>query len=222
MDNKMKDQYTKPVEGYFILEQLDKDGNVIDRYEDKNQIMLYSKRVMRNSIAGGLVPTTSPGITNNIHINTFILGTEGHLDNLLVPKNFDYTRDQLFSDENNSKLYPITFRADGSIINEGYDSALPNSAGDDSLITINYLTETNNEAVEYQIIIPTANANDTTQAIAYTEAGLYTNLNQDIPDLDVSNDIIVPNYGDLFAMRTFPAKIKDTATSLSITWRIIF
>jgi hypothetical protein len=219
-----KDYAPEPIEGYFKIQQLDKDRNVIDTYEDHNKIMIDSKKVMRNAMKG-MVTTTEPVIAQNIHINTFVLGTQGHDGNLLLPKTFQYDRSDLFSIEaTNGKVYPITFDVNGTIIDEGYDQDLPNAKIEDSKVTIKDISEINNEAIEYTFEIPVENANDAGAAIAYTEAAMYTNQNQIIPGIGGTpgNPINVVDYGDLFAMRTFPAKIKDATTSFLITWRIIF
>ena len=220
----VNDKTRKPIEGYFILKQFDKNGNLIDTYEDNNKIMVDSKKVMRDAMRG-LVANPEPTVQPNIHINTFVLGTQGHQDNLLVPKNFTYDEPDLFCVQAlNGKAYPITFDSTGNIIDEGYDEDLPGSRVEASSVTINNASEVDNEAIEYIFKIPITNANDNGQPIAYTEAALYTNLNQIIPNLGANpgDPLTITDYGDLFAMRTFAAKIKDNATSFEITWRIIF
>jgi len=221
----MKDTTKKPIEGYFKIEQFDKDGKLIDSWESSNLIMLDSKKVMRNAMRG-LLANPEPIVNTNIHINTLVLGTAGHQnDNLLAPKNFQNDRSDLFCVElQNGKAYPITFSAQGNILDEGYDEDLPNSRLESSTLTINNLSDSGNEIIEYVFEIPNANANDSGNPIAYTEAALHTNLNQIIPDLGVNpgDPLTITDYGDIFAMRTFPAKIKDYATSFKITWQIIF
>jgi hypothetical protein len=219
------DHTKKPIEGYFKIEQFDKSGNLLDSWESSNLIMIDSKKVMRNAMRG-LLANPEPAINTNIHINTFVLGTDGHQnDNLLAPKNFQNDRTDLFCVENqNGKAYPITFGANGNIIDEGYDEDLPNSRNEASTVTINNLSDSGNEIIEYIFEIPSANANDSGNPIAYTEAALYTNLNQVIPNIgsNPGDPLVIQDYGDIFAMRTFPAKIKDSTTSFKISWRIIF
>jgi hypothetical protein len=235
MQDKMIDQTVKPIEGYFILEQFDKDGNLIDKFEDKNMIMLNSKITMRDGMQGMETGSIDgdPSTRGYPFINTFVLGTEGHNPgNILEPRNFTYQRDHLFSvDNTNGKTYPITFdplAAQGvpgsNIIDEGYDPDLPGSKNDDSTVSIFSSTETENEAITYIFYIPVGNANDSGQAIAYTEAALYSNVGQDIPQLGLNpgDPLIINNYGTIFAMRTFPGKIKDVTSSLRITWKIVF
>ena len=221
----MKDITKKPIEGYFKIEQFDKNGKLLDTWESSNLIMLDSKKVMRNAMRG-LLASPEPVINTNIHINTLVLGTAGHQqDNLLAPKNFQNDRTDLFCvEQQNGKAYPITFGAQGNIIDEGYDEDLPNSRTEASSLTINNLSDSGNEIIEYVFEIPSGNANDSGNPIAYTEAALYTNLNQVIPNLGTNpgDSLEVHDYGDIFAMRTFPAKIKDASTSFKITWQIIF
>ena len=228
---KFVDKTKKPVEGYFKIETY-KDGVLIDTYEDNNMIMLNSKNTMRNAMAGQLTQDhADPANVVNvpIMINTFMLGTKGHVgDNILIPESFDYTKDGLFSMEPSDpgKIHPITWSTDAnaspSSRYEGYDSTLNSGFG--SGITMNLTTDSENKIIEYIFNIPESVGNDSGNAIAYTEAALYSNLGQIIDGTAVGdpNNAVVTNYGSIFAMRTFPAKIKDAATSFKITWRIIY
>ena len=226
----METYFKNPIEGYFKIEQFDKYGNLIDSFEDKNMIMQSSKTIMRDAMRGESY--THPNLASypsQLHINTLVLGTEGHSgDNLLSPKTFDYTKTDLFSVESaNGKTYPITFNptlSSNIVLDEGYDGDLPNSRATTTEVTITKGSDSDNRYIEYTFIIPIDNANDGGGAIAYTEAALYANLNQNIPGLsnNPGDSLVINNQGTIFAMRTFPAKIKDTETSLRIIWRIIF
>jgi len=228
----LKDIVKKP-KGYFKIEQF-KNGELIDTFEDNNMIMIDSKGAMRDSIQGIQKGTVNGDINTNgpIFINTFILGTQGHeIGNILEPKSFTYNRNDLFSIENNGQVYPITFEptilpsAPGdNITDEGYDPNLTGSRTENSNVTVTSSDELENKVITYIFEIPEGNANDGGSVIAYTEAALYTNILQDIPGLGSTpgSSLTVNDYGSIFAMRTFPAKIKDTNSSLKITWRIIF
>ena len=205
----MKEKYTKPIEGIFKIEQIDENGNVIDVYESSNKIMRNSKLSMAEAMSG----TTMPG--GSIFINTLVLGTEGHGDNLLSPKNIDYTLNDLYSVQENKPAYPISFDAYGNIIDEGYDPNLPGTHPEQTEVRIYREHSIDNETIVYELLIPKENANNAGGPIAYTEAALYTTFNQNLDPLNL-------HYGTIFAMRTFPAKIKDNTTELKITWRIIF
>ena len=209
----MKDTFKNPT-GYFSIE-VNKNGKVIDKYEHQNQIMFRSKEIMREAMIGNLT-----NVGENIFINKFLLGNMGHEgDNILNPKNFDYTQEDLFSvEDQNGLVYPIRWDASGNIVDEGYDPDFPNTPTTDTTLTISRLFDNNNFVIEYKIVIPEENGNGPgNSAIAYTEAGMYANLTE-------NNDNTNPNfdYGYIFAMRTFPAKVKDSNSSLTITWRIIF
>ena len=224
-----EDHAKSPVEGYFKIEVFDKDGNVIDEFEQQNTIMLNSKNTMQYAMAGRTATDLSDPanpVEMPIMINTFMLGTKGHQGtNILIPRNFDYTMDKMFSFTENGKVFPITFDKDGTVIDEGYDPTLPNSRNNgNTTIRISLLTNNENKIIEYVINIDEQNGNDNGGPIAYTEAALHANLNQNIPGLGDApgNPLTVNNYGEIWAMRTFPAKIKDSISSFKITWRIIF
>jgi hypothetical protein len=207
----MTDNFTKPLEGYFTIEVINKDTNeIIDKYESPNRIMRDAKTSMRDAMKGETV-----GSGEAIMINTLVIGTKGHDGNLLQPKTFSYDLSDLFSVNDSEPVYPITFNRNGTIVNEGYDPAMPDSDGTPTLLNIYTESSTDNQTVVYEFVIYEDSANNNGNPIAYTEAGLYTNVNQNIGITD-------PEYGKIFAMRTFPAKIKDINTQLKITWRIIF
>ena len=73
-----------------------------------------------------------------------------------------------------------------------------------------------NSTIQYIINITNANANGPTSgsgAIAWTEAGLFSS--EGVNDTNGTN-------GKIFAMRTFPAKIKENTTNFKITWKVVF
>ena len=210
-NNKLSDNFQKPIEGYFTIERIDKNTNeVIDRYESENKIMRDSKVSMKKAMKGDTVNSGEA-----IMINTLVLGTRGHDGNLLQPKTFSYELSDLFAVSESYPVYPVTFDRLGTVVNEGYDPSLPGSGGTPTLINIYTETSTDNETIVYEFVINEDSANDNGNPIAYTEAAFYTNVNQNLGITD-------PEYGRIFSMRTFPAKIKDSSTQLKITWRIIF
>jgi hypothetical protein len=210
-DNKIVDTYAKPIEGYFTVELIDKNTNeVIDKYESNNKIMRDAKVSMKHAMKGETV-----GSGDAIMINTLVLGTRGHDGNLLQPKTFSYDLSDLFAVTESQPVYPITFDRLGTIINEGYDPSMPGSGITPTELNIYTETSSDNESIVYEFLISEDSANNNGNPIAYTEAALYTNVDQNIGITD-------PDYGRIFAMRTFPAKIKDASTQLKITWRIIF
>jgi len=208
--SEMKEHYRKPIEGVFKVEQLDKDGNVIDVYESSNKIMRDSKLSMAEVMSGTLAGAGDP-----LFINLLVLGTEGHNENLLFPKDIDYARKDLFAKELNKPTYPIRWDTHGNLEDEGYDPNLPGPHTESSTIRIYRESSLDNETIVFEVLIPKENGNNAGGPVAYTEAALYTSYYQ-------NNDPNNLHYGTIFAMRTFPAKIKDSATELKITWRIIF
>jgi len=208
------------IKGYFKIEYLDKDGNVLEYYEDNNKIMVPSKLTMRDAMYRNMDPYSKP-----IGINCLILGTEGHSpDNILLPKDFPNNLTDIYSVTNNTKHYPIVFDKQ-TIVDEGFSPTLPNSRNSDTNLEINTIKEGENYIIEYRFVIPQDNANDGGNPIIYTEAGLYSSLNQKIQDLGVNpgDPLTVYSYGTLFSMKTFPGnQTKDDTSEIKLTWRIIF
>jgi len=205
------DTYKNPIEGHFKIEVIDKKTKeVIDSFEQKNKIMKKAKSTMQQAMMG-----KAAGGGNIIMLNTFVLGTRGHEGNLLQPRTFSYELTDLFSITENEPIYPITFDSNSNIVDEGYDPSMPGSDGTPTRVNIYTESGTDNEAIIYEFLIYEDSANNNGNPVAYTEAGFYSNLNQNLGITD-------PVYGNIFAMRTFPAKIKDSSTQIKITWRIIF
>jgi hypothetical protein len=208
----MIDKTIQPTEGHFKLEQLDKYGNVLDVFEHKNMIMKQSRRTVAHSTAGHTAYDT--------YINKFVLGTKGHVQgNILEPRDFDYDKNYLFSQEEGAYYYPITFdpttinasTGKMDVVDEGYDSNdIPTVKSD---VYLNLLDD--QSTLEYFIYIPLDNANGSNGITAYTEAALFTIEEEDL----TANP---KKLGRIFAMRTFPAKIKENAVTFRITWKIIF
>lgn len=85
----------KPVKGYFKIESIDLNGNVIDTFEQQNLIMDEARRTFPKYLAG---------IADTNVINKLVLGTNGHIaGDILAPKNditgFVSDREMLFSEE---------------------------------------------------------------------------------------------------------------------------
>ena len=214
----------KDVNGYFTLQAIDKDGNVLDTIEGPNMIMETSKATMAQAIGGSNATQAS----NNI-IGSLTLGTTGNAPgDIFTPKLFDYERTALFSqngDDGTSAsgtgdFWMVDFNiTSGSLVVEncGYfvwqgTNIVPvdDTIIEDCTITMNV---TGSDAVfSFDIPIGTANKS-ANEAVAYTEASLCTCRNKDFSG---------GASGDIFAMRTFPGKIKDDTTKFLITWKITF
>lgn len=209
--NNIKDIAQKPTEGFFKIEYLDKDGEVIFMHEQQNMIMEKSKASAAKSISGS-TPQTD-------YINKFVLGNAGNEStNMLVPKSFSFTRTRLFAEDRtsiNDRIYPIVF--DPLLIAGDYKAPV---IGEDEGIVIKSNPSTievriiNNSTIQYIISIPEDNANGDS-AVAWTEAAFYTKTGEVLNTLPISS-------GNIFAMRTFPAKIKENTSTFRITWRIVF
>ena len=223
----MIDNTKKPIEGHFKIETY-KNGKLVDVFEDKNMIMKGSKLSVRNAMAGDLTGTLSPTeYEGSIKMATFVMGDMGHItDNLLMPKGFTYDRNDLFSFEDpNGKTYPISFRDDGTgtiLIDEGYDKRnWDPDVNSSSSVQINKLTGTETEEIEFIVDIPETTAVPSGGVSVFTEAALHTNLGMNIIDIGGTNPTI-NSFGTIFAMRTFPAKVKTPDTAFRIIWKIIF
>lgn len=161
----MKDLYTNKVKGHIVIECLDSNKNVIDRFENKNLIMDSARIVMSDILCG--LGTAEP-------IEKFVLGTEGHVTgDYLTPKTelegFVSSRTQLFSEELSSYTYPIEFTNPGVAVGACTIVSEP-----DSGTTIN-LDHTGTD-VQYIIEIPELAANNT-GVVVFTEAALYAGTN---------------------------------------------
>ncbi len=155
----MKDMFDK-IKGHFILECLNKDNKVTDRYEEDNLIMDEARINMCDLVAG---------LSVGKNINKFILGTEGHYIDLITPKDssngFVSTRTSLFSEETSGVTYPIAFTPTDS------EDAFATNIIEEDLGTTVHITKSAS-TVTYLIVIPTGAANGV-GTTAYTEAALY-------------------------------------------------
>lgn len=202
----MVDKFNK-IHGYFKLEVIDNNGNVTDVVEDNNLIMDWASGTMADLASGK--STSNP-------IDKFVIGTNGHIGT-------DVTNLRTFGiDESNRELL---FSEDASTINlptypDGvryfyevpFDlSVMPGNIADggakiDGVEAYVDPINTQNEGfITYTITLPVlaANGGDGLLYAPYTEAALYAGTN-------------------IFSMKVFNGKIKDSTTSLKITWKITF
>lgn len=161
----MKDKIDNKIKGHFIVECLDKDKQIIDRFENHNLIMNNSRYSMSSLLCG--LSTAKP-------INKFILGTEGHITgDYLTPKTEDEgfinTRTQLFSEETSGYVYPISFTNPGTATGNCPVVSEPDSG---SVVTLAYSGTT----LTYTIEIPELSANNT-GIVVFSEAALYSGSN---------------------------------------------
>ena len=161
----MIDSIRKPIEGYFKLEQY-KNGILVDTYEDNNKIMRQSKKSVAYSMAGTGNLTGIPVDDEPKYISTFALGIDGHTPgNLLAPKEFEYDRTQMFSEENSLGFWPITWNPESIAdptgptveapwVAEAYDPNHPGVPGTNSEVKIGISEDTGTFTITYEITIP--------------------------------------------------------------------
>lgn len=202
--------------GVFSMKSLDKNGNVIDEYHEKNLIMDKARNNMAKLIGG-----VTSGPETGQQINRFVIGTLGHtntdiLDQLQVgetdtskpvtDQTFDSARSNLFSEAiSNANNYRIDFDVSGdddvtiSADGQMYEQNSPTGNVENNNTIRRVVVD---RTVTYTISIPVDNAN-LTDPVAYTEAALYAGP-------------------DIFSMKTFPARVKEETVSFEISWSIIF
>ena len=201
--------------GIFNIKTFDKDDNVIDDFTDNNLIVYTARAVMAGQI-GSYISSTE--ITP---INKFYLGTRGHrgdniLDTVLVGEEqadmglFDPERSSMFSQESGEYNYGIEFDPTGgkvvtreALAGTLYSGSVERSTDEPTNTIRREITGLRENEVKYTITIETPNGNVPGQAVPYTEAALYAGEN-------------------LFAMKTFPARVKENTVKFVITWSIIF
>lgn len=215
----------KELRGHFSIELIDKNTNeIIDSYEDNNLIVNKARSSMAKLIANY---PYAVGITG------FKMGTQGHdstTDNILKPKeagqqDYDESREKLFSQEsnNNAFFYTVTWdpknltdaenkavtwtnnNTEISFVAKGQKKNQQGTETDAENAKIPIKIELGTNSVKYTFEIPEnyMNGTDGKSAVAFTEAGLFCKE-------------------DMFSIKCFPAKVKDSQTLFRIHWRIIF
>lgn len=198
--------------GVFSIKAVNRDGTV-DEYTDKNLIMDRARSNMAQLVGG----VTTEGDVKGMHIDRFVIGTKGHVGTDILnyvksgENGFTSTRTALFSELlDDSVNYSIPFVPTGAATVT--DSAAVGTLRTGStVVAVDAAKNTvkrvvSDRTVTYTITIPATNANSRDPAnpvIAYTEAALYAG-------------------GDIFSMKTFPARVKEDTVSFVITWSIIF
>lgn len=211
----MKLQDDVKIQGIFSIYSIDKNGNIIDKYEEKNLIMDRARQNMAQ-----LIGNVTTGASLGQPINKFVIGTLGHVGTDILnykrvgENGFTSTRTRLFSEENSSALnYLIEFSVAGNtditVQAEGKrrNGLTVVATENDVKNTIRRIVGGDQgRTVTYEITIPAENANSgnpENPVVVYTEAALYAG-------------------DDIFSMKTFPARVKENTVELKIIWSIIF
>jgi len=219
MSLNIKDEVQKPTEGYFKLECLDKDGIIIDTYEHKNMIMQKSKATVANATMGN-----SPQYD---YINKIVLGDKGSDGgNLLVGRDFSFTREKLFAQTEGGDTFgllfdPLARSSDGQAPLKREFKTGEVEIGSASKITVNIINASTIQYI-FDLAPGSANGGGTDGVKPWTEAALYVRRDDNVNYNDNTIPDTAQEYGNIFAMRTFPAKIKDATTTFRITWEIVF
>lgn len=219
----IKDFVPKPREtkGHFSIEAIDKNGNIIDCYEDNNLIVNSARWVMAKLLANR---------PEAIGLTGFKMGTRGHntnTDNILEPKSigqdgYDESRTKLFSQDSVDAFYysitwdpqnlknelgqPATWTGDKiSFIAVGQkrDQKGTEADAENATIPVTILLGENSVKYTFEIAESWMNGSDSSSVVAMTEAGLFSK-------------------NEMFSIKCFPAKVKDNQTLFRIHWRIIF
>lgn len=204
----------RELKGYFQVNIKDKDGNIVDHYEDNNLIVFSARKHMASLIGN----KDKDGITR------ILLGTKGHnpdTGNILEPRNvgeqgYDETRTKLFSQEDDSFYYKIWWDPYNLKDKDGKPAAWKDNTiqfiatgnpretvTEDAKIPVTI--KVNDNILEYNFEINNfyANGDDGKSVVAYTEATLMCG-------------------SQMFSIKTYPAKTKDISSTLEIIWKIIF
>ena len=180
--------------GHLTIQALDKAGNVIDQWADNNLIMETARINMANIIAG---------MHSGNYINKLVLGTQGHNGDYLIPKTdtegFVNTRTQLFSQEDSSYFYTVKFENTNGI-NGNLTLVQEDDTTTGESSSVNCVV--NGTDITYTFDIPGLNANGVGTAV-FTEAALYAE-------------------DEIFSMKCFKGKIKESSVALRIIWKIMF
>ena len=149
------------VKGYFKIEAIDRDGNVVDSFEQKNLIMDKARETFAKLLAG---------ISGTPVIDRFVIGTQGNVSgDLLSPKTeingFTSDREMIFAEatgQEGTEFSSLYFSASGT----NADTVIC----DDGLSTVK-ITVAGTDVV-YEINVYNDSCNGTGTAV-YTECAFY-------------------------------------------------
>lgn len=205
----MIDKIDFKLRGEFNIDVI-KDDEVIDNYHDNNLVVDGARAVLASLISG---------INSPIGINKLCLGEYGHDEDFdkFSPKKvggtysigatsvtFDEQMASLFAQHYDLETLDCQF---STIANTDVQQVVPLNIAygtvDEETNTSNATVTCTCNSIVYQFEIEqgVGHGGGDSSILAYTEAGLYAG-------------------NVLFALKTFPAKVKDNATKFVITWKI--
>ena len=191
------------IRGHFKLECFDKSGNLIDKFEEHNLVVLGARKHFMKLIGGAY--------DSNKIINRFVLGTDGVVGEDSIPKSeedgLNPTLEDLFCKTTDPNKRGILFEEINFTpsTNDSYTQATNIQDGSNNNSVVNVIVdETSLEpSISYIFNIPTDAFNGKNDYMKFNEAGLFA--------------------GDtLIAIRTFKTKAKDSSVSMKVTWSLIF
>ena len=205
--------------GEFGIYSYNSKNELIDSYEENNLIVYGARSVMAKVLGSFSNGSSACDMLNPI--NMLVLGTRGHVGtDILHPVMvgemhsdlglFTPERTELYSEQTQEFNYHVTFNPAGGMVVE--DIELPGTMYNNGVpgITDPSLNSAKREiigdfgnVVRYTITVEQDCGNIPGVPVAYTEAALYA--------------------GDtMFAMKTFPARVKEDSVKFVIIWSIIF
>ena len=205
----MIDKFDYKLKGEFSIDII-KDGEVIDQFIDRNLVVDGSRAVLASLLSG---------INRPVPLNKLSLGTMGHNEafDKFTPKivggsyqvgpnnvTFDATRPKLFCHDYEIDSLDLSFNTLG---NEEIQQVVPVNVSlgavdiDTSGSFVEVTCSCNAIIYKFELEQGVGHGLGANSVTAYTEAGLFAD-------------------NILFAIKTFPAKVKDNATKFIITWKI--
>ena len=230
----------KMVKGYFKIESIDENGNVIESYEDHNKIVVW----VYHSFADAVYGYTPPDV-DDCRIQAVALGTDG-VDEYNNLRSIDNEQKKLYSETNfwdtpdyngeewNAYVYQATFTKPSTNdphyaykTNEGttypawslgnpkdYRGVAYNS--EDSLEgCLSIRRSYQNKIIHQEIYLGKLAGNGHPmweQSPEFSEAALY------MPEGTTTGD----SLGTMFSMKTFPKMKKSEYCVIKITWDLDF
>lgn len=229
----------KLVQGYFKIESINSDNEVIYEYEDKNKIIIWVHRYFANAVFG-----YNPPNIEDFMIHAIALGTDGEDETANKLRPIEDDQQRLYSEDNfwsqkytppeNSYVYQATFLRpsselyqDADKINEGptwphdYGNPRiyrgdPKNSEDELESGLRVQRGFSNGILTQEFYLGKLAGNGIPawdNAVKYSEAALYmTSGATERGD----------SLGTMFSMKVFPGLPKSDQCIIKITWNLDF